>query len=314
MTPEEVCDICRRNGRRPAVAEYRDSAVIAVCGMEGRLFLVHAGKVVSLFRQSAAENISSSRKGYFNPGGDGLWPAPEGTRLGYEYPTGAWRVPSGIVGAQYEVEEQRGGTLVITAEIDLVNNRQLGIPCRFTRGVNVTEEADGTTVVEQDDQIEYLGSRPLSPGEFMLAPWSLSQFAVDRTTRAYFGAPGSEVRDLYMPSRDLLTRDRDTFAMRCDDTRRVQVALPERSRFVRLRLPNGGIEITRTSPPLAPGLNCVDIADAEPDSEPVGAVRYSIYNDPSGFMELEVAGGCPKELVPGSKLGVKIINRIATME
>ena len=314
MTPEELVDICRRNGRRPAVAEHGDSAVIAVCGMEGRLFYVHAGKVVSLFRPNAAENVSSSRRGYFNPGGDGLWPAPEGTCFGYEYPTGAWRVPAGIVGAQYEVVEQSAGTLVIAAEIDLVNDRQLGLPCRFTRRVKVTEESGGSTVIEQHDEIEYLGSRTLNKGEFMLAPWSLSQFAVGETARAYFGDPGTAVRDLYQPSDDLLTRNGDTVAMRPDNARRIQVALPERSRFVRLRLPESGIEVTRSSTPLASGLNYVDIADAAPDQLPTGEVRYSIYNDPSGFMELEVVGGCPEKLLPGARLGVDIVNHITQME
>ena len=310
MTPEELFNICRRNGRRPAIAECRGSAVIAVCGMEGRLFYIHAGKVISLFRPEAAENTSSSRRGYFNPGGDGLWPAPEGTCLGYEYPTGKWRVPAGIVGAQYEVTEQNAATLVITAEIDLVNDRQLGLPCRFTRRVEVAEEPGGTTVIEQHDEIEYLGSRPLAKGEFMLAPWSLSQFAVGPTARACFGDPGTRVRDLYQPSGDLLTHDGNTIVMRPDDARRIQAALPEESRFVRLRLPEKGIEITRTSPPLAPGLTWADIADAAPDRDPAGEVRYSIYNDPSGFMELEVVGGCPETLVAGTILGVDIVNRI----
>ena len=58
-------------------------------------------------------------------------------------------------------------------------------------------------------------------------------------------------------------------------------------------------------------LEAVDIADAAPDVDPAGAVRYSIYNDPSGFMELEAVGGCVKEkLVPGTVLGVNITNVI----
>lgn len=313
MTLEEFLEICSRNGRRPAVASFGNSAVVAVCGMEGRLFYVHAGQVVSLFRPEAAERISTSRSGYFNPGGDGLWPAPEGTSLGYEYSTGAWRVPAGIVGAQYEVAESRAEKLVIAAEIDLVNNRRLGLPCRFSRRVEVAEESDGTTVINQYDEIEYLGGCHIAAGEFMLAPWSLSQFSVDAASRAYFGDPGTPVRDLYRPSEKLLTREGGTVAMRHDDADRIQLALPEESRFVKLRLADRGLEITRTSPPLAAGLGFADIADADPGTAPSGEVRYSIYNDPSGFMELEVVGGVPRELLPGTRTGVHIVNRIATI-
>ena len=234
MRLEAFLDLCRRCGRRPAVIQAGDSAVAATCGMEGRLFHARGGELVSLFRPEAAEKISSAKNGYFNPGGDGLWPAPEGTTSGYEYATGAWRVPSGVVGAQYEIAEQGADHFAITAEIDLINNRQLGLPCRFTRRARVRETSDGTTVIEQFDAIEYLGGRVLRHGEFLLAPWSLSQFAVNARSQARFGDPGAPVRDLYMPSGKLLSRDGDTMIMKHDRDNRIQLALPEKSSFVEL--------------------------------------------------------------------------------
>ena len=315
MNIEDIFNICRKNGRRPIIIASGNSAVVAALGMEGRLFYAHDGKMTSLFRPEAAENISNRRNGFFNPGGDGLWPAPEGTCFGYEYSTGAWRVPGALSNAQYEVIEQTSSSFEIAADIDLVNNQLLGIPCRFIRRSEVCEELDGTTVIKQYDAIEYIGSRELDRSEFLLAPWSLSQFFVDDKTIARFGSVNGTVRDLYAPSGDLLTVKGEVTEMVHDKVNRIQLALPETSKFVELYSPEKNLLIRRSSMPLDEGLEAVDIADAAPDKKPAGAVRYSIYNDPSGFMELEVAGGCVKEkLVPGTVLGVNISNVITTLE
>ena len=314
MRIEAIFEHCLRHGRRPLMVSAGNSAVVAVPGMEGRLFYGRAGEAVSLFRPEAAEKISTAATGYFNPGGDGLWPAPEGTCFGYEYASGAWRVPPALTGAQYEVAEVAADRFTITAEIDLVNNRQLGIPCRFSRSARVLERADGTTVIEQRDTIEYIGRRVLRPGEFLLAPWSLSQFAVDDRSRARFGDPGVAVRDFYEPSAALLSWTDGADVMRRDPERRIQLALPEAAGFVELLLPGRKLAIRRTSAPLAPGVRPIDIADAPPDAPPASPVRFSIYSDPSGFMELEVAGGCPEELAPGAVLGMEVTNIISTME
>ena len=154
MNIDELVNICSRSGRRPQVISCGKAAVITALGMEGRLFYAYNGEVVSLFRRESAENISTSKTGYLNPGGDGFWPAPEGTRFGYEYSTGSWRVPAAIVSAQYDVVSQSADSLEIAAEIDLVNNQQLGIPCRFIRKVQV-KELDNAAVIEQYDAIEY---------------------------------------------------------------------------------------------------------------------------------------------------------------
>lgn len=309
MNIEELVDISSRCGRRPQVISCGKAAVIATLGMEGRLFYAYNGEVVSLFRRESAENISTAKTGYLNPGGDGFWPAPEGTRFGYEYSTGSWRVPAAIISAQYDVVSQSSDALEIAAEIDLVNNQQLGIPCRFIRKIQV-KESDGAAVIEQYDAIEYMGCCELASGTFSIAPWSLSQFTVDKNTIARFGDPGVPVRDLYQPSKDLLHSDGKIVTMKHDDQNRIQLALPEKSGFVELLLPEKNLQITRTSAPLAANLHPVDIADFPPDADPGEAVRYSIYNDPSGFMELETVGGCTDDLLPGTVLGVNMTNVI----
>lgn len=309
MNIEQLIAICSQSGRRPVVISCGNAAVVATLGMEGRLFYARNGEVISLFRRESAENISTSKTGYLNPGGDGLWPAPEGTRFGYEYSTGSWRVPAAIISAQYDVVKQTSDFLEIAAEIDLVNNQQLGIPCRFIRKVQV-KEADASVVIEQCDTIEYIGSRKLEKGTFSIAPWSLSQFTVNKNTIARFGEPDDVVRDLYMPSKELLVSDGEVVSMKHDDKNRIQLALPEKSRFVELLMPEKNLQITRTSAPLAEDLHPVDIADYPPDADPGEPVRFSIYNDPSGFMELETVGGCTADLLPGTSLDVKMTNII----
>lgn len=309
MNIEELVEISSRSGRRPLVISSGNTAVIATLGMEGRLFYARNGEVVSLFRRESAENISTSKTGYLNPGGDGFWPAPEGTRFGYEYSTGSWRVPAAIISAQYDVVSRNADSLEIAAEIDLINNQQLGIPCRFVRKVQV-KEIDNVSIIEQYDAIEYIGCCELASGTFSIAPWSLSQFTVDKNTIARFGDPGTPVRDLYQPSKDLLTSDGKVVSMKHDDKNRIQLALPEKSSFVELLVPEKNLQITRSSAPLAEGLHAVDIADYPPDADPADPVRYSIYNDPSGFMELETVGGCTDDLVPGAVLDVNMTNII----
>lgn len=309
MNIEKLVEICSRSGRRPQVVSCGKAAVIATLGMEGRFFYAYDGEVVSLFRRESAENISTSKTGYLNPGGDGFWPAPEGTKFGYEYSTGSWRVPAAIISAQYDTVNAAGDSLEIAAEIDLINNQQLGLPCRFIRKVQL-KEVDGAAVFEQFDAIEYLGCCELAAGTFSIAPWSLSQFVVDEKSIARFGDPGAPVRDLYSPSKDLLTSDGKVVTMKHDNKNRIQLALPEKSGFVELLLPEKNLQITRTSAPLDANLHPVDIADYPPDAEPGAPVRYSIYNDPSGFMELETVGGCTDDLIPGAVLGVNMTNVI----
>ena len=315
MNIEEICRICKENGRRPLMIGVGRSAAVAALGMEGRIFYGRDGEAVSIFRREAAEKISTSKTGYFNPGGDGLWPAPEGTRFGYNYPTGAWRVPMALATAQYEVVSQRADGFEISAELDLVNDQQIGLPCRFTRRVMLAERPDGATVIEQFDAIEYIGARELSSEVCRLAPWSLSQFAVDDRSAARFRAPGIPVRDFYEPSASLLSRENGVISMRRDPERRVQIALPEACGFIELVMPDRKLRVRRELAPLKDGLQPIDIADAPPDADPVAPVRYSIYTDPSGFMELEVAGGCPEHgLKPGDRLEMHVTNTIEQTE
>ena len=102
----------------------------------------------------------SNKNAYLNPGGDALWPAPEGTCFGYEYGTGKWRVPPSVTGAVWEVIQKADNKTVIRAEIDLVNNSQVGIPCEFERHIEFKQY--GKSLIQNVTEIiRYIGIRTL---------------------------------------------------------------------------------------------------------------------------------------------------------
>jgi len=115
---------------------------VAGLDLEGRLYAVLEGEILNRVNPAAFTG-QSVPDDYLNPGGDGLWPAPEGTVFGYEYASGSWRVPPAITGARYRVAAATAKSATIEAEIDLVNSRQLGVPTIFRRGVGVSAVKEG---------------------------------------------------------------------------------------------------------------------------------------------------------------------------
>lgn len=297
MQLADLVALCDHGHRRWQVVGDGSFAVLAALDVEGRLFAAVDGEVVHLVRKGAFLG-TCTRACYLNPGGDGLWPAPEGSRLGYEYATGAWRVPPGLTGARYAVLHSTNTSLTIRAEIDLITSDGLGIPTAFERAVRL----DGPAM-EVTETIEYLGSRELSATQCRLAPWSLAQFQGGTGCLASF--PVGPVRDLYDSSEALRTCADGLWQSRTDTPTRYQLAMGPATSWIELRDPQRGWRIRRTTQPLPGGQQHIDIADLPPDREPDGApVRYSVYSDPSGFVELEVAGGCPAVLRPGDRLAV----------
>ncbi len=297
MQLADLVVLCDHGRRRWQVVGNDSFAVLAALDVEGRLFAAVDGEVVHLVRKGAFLGTCTGAC-YLNPGGDGLWPAPEGSRLGYEYATGAWRVPPGLTGARYAVLHSTNTSLTIRAEIDLITGDGLGIPTAFERAVNL----DGLAM-EVTETIEYLGSRELPADRCRLAPWSLAQFQGGPGCLACF--PESPVRDLYDSSAALRTCADGLWQAGTDTPTRYQLAMGSATSWIELRDPQRGWRIRRTTQPLPPGQQHIDIADLPPDQELDGApVRYSVYSDPSGFVELEVAGGCPAVLRPGDRLAV----------
>jgi len=306
MTGQELLDLLDQSHRRSFVIGTPENGIIAALDLEGRLFAVLNNKVLNRIVSSAVIN-RSNKLAYLNPGGDALWPAPEGTCFGYEYGTGKWRVPPEITGAVWEVAQHSGNKTVIKSEIDLVNNRQLGIPCEFERQIKV-EHHENCLIQKITELIRYIGIRTLHKDEFRLAPWSLCQFDTGCGCRVFMPPPSEDdIRDLYGSSMSQRGMSGDKYFVNTRTDFRFQLALGENVPWIEY---NGfdDLRVKRHIGTLPPGQRFIDIADAPPDQFPSEkGVKLSIYCDPSGFMEIEACGGCPDTLKPGTELSVKII-------
>ena len=293
--------------RRTHVVGTKENGVIAALDLEGRLFTVVNDKVISRVNPSAI--LTRSNKAAFqNPGGDALWPAPEGTCFGYEYGTGNWRVPPSVTGAVWEVVSHTDNTCVIRAEIDLINNRQIGIPCEFERHIHI-EKRENAILKEVKEMIRYIGKKTLNKSEFSLAPWSLCQFDSSETGFVGMPAPPSDedIWDMYSPSDEQRYVQGAMYVVKTKTPKRFQLALSEKIAWIQY-VNNGSYKVKRYAGELPPGIRHIDIADAPPDEMPSGkGVSLSIYCDPSGFVEIEACGGCMETLEPGAELFINVI-------
>jgi hypothetical protein len=310
MTGQELLDLLDQSHRRSRVIGTPENGIIAALDLEGRLFAVLRNKVLNRIVPSAVIN-RSNRLAYLNPGGDALWPAPEGTFFGYEYGTGKWRVPPEITGAVWEVAEHSGNEALIKAEIDLVNNRQLGIPCEFERQIKV-EHKENCLIQNVTELIRYIGVRTLHKADFRLAPWSLCQFDTGQECKVFLPPLSEEdIRDLYDPSLSKRGKSGEKYFVNTHTDFRFQLGLGENVPWIEYKGFNN-LRVKRHTGSLPPGQRYIDIADAPPDQFPAEkGVRLSIYCDPSGFMEIEACGGCPDTLNPGTELSVNIITEYA---
>ena len=311
MTGKDLIGLMHKSHRRVHVTGTPENGTIAALDLEGRLFTVINDRVLNRVVPSAIEN-RSNKNGYLNAGGDALWPAPEGTCFGYEYPTGKWRVPPAITGAVWEVAGQSENKTVIRAEIDLINNRKLGIPCEFERHIEI-EQTGNSLIQNITEIIRYIGDRILKEDEFRLAPWSLCQFDSDERGKVIMpGLSETDIRDMYGSSLSKrgLSDDKYTVATKTDF--RFQLGLGENVPWIEY-LKGDDFRVKRYTGFLPPGQHYIDIADLPPDQLPSEkGVKLSIYCDPSGFMELEACGGCTDILFPGTELSVNVVTEYVT--
>jgi hypothetical protein len=306
MTGTDLIDLMHRSYRRVHLTGTTENGIIAALDLEGRLFAVVNNRVLNRVVPSAILN-RSNRNTYFNPGGDALWPAPEGTCFGYEYGTGKWRVPPAITGAVWEVIEESDRKSLIRAEIDLVNNRQTGIPCEFERHIEM--ELKGTSLIQNVTEIiRYIGDRTLNKDDFRLAPWSLCQFDSDTGCNVIMPPPmAEEIWDMYDSSLSHRVLSGDKYIVDTKTDFRFQLALSEPIPWIEYNYGNE-FRVKRSTGSLPPGQHYIDIADAPPLQFPSWkGVKLSVYCDPSGFMEIEACGGCQDILLPGTELSVNVI-------
>ncbi len=311
MQIEELIKLFKDSLRRCHLVGDERAGVLIGLDLEGRLFAVSEGEVLNRVNPAAFEGLSTM-EAYLNPGGDGLWPAPEGSRLGYEYAAGKWRVPPGLTGARYRMVEAAGNMAAVRAEIDLINSLGQGLPMIFERRVRVEIPAGhaGRAVrVIAEERLQYCGRRPLLRQDAMIAPWTLAQFDSGPGAEVVFpGRADMPIHDFYDSSRDRRRHDGKLWRTRTDGGgARYQIGLEPGAPWIEYRYPARGLIVRRSAAPLGPGVEYMDIADRPPDVEPQPlAVRYSVYSDPSGFMEIEAAGGAPAVLTPGLNLELSV--------
>jgi len=308
MTISELIRLFDTGRRRYRLIGTEAAGVVAGLDLEGRLFTVLNGEVINRVNPEAFLGTCTKDR-YLNPGGDGLWASPEGSRLGYEYSTGTWRVPPGLSSARFWLAETTPNSATLRAEIDLVNAQGNGVPTAFERQVHVRPGQDSVTV-ETTEVIEYLGPAPRHREALLLAPWTLCQFDCGEGCEARFPDAGGPacVWDLYGPSEDRRQCRDGVWHVTTAGGPRFQLGLSPRVGYVEFVDPRRGLCVHRTTQPLAPGLDYTDLADRpslhEPDGPPI---RFSAYSDPTCFMEIEAAGGCPPVIQPGARLELVVV-------
>jgi hypothetical protein len=306
MTGNDLIGLMHQSHRRVDVTGTPDNGIIAALDLEGRLFTVINSRVLSRVLPSAIVN-RSNKNAYLNPGGDALWPAPEGTCFGYEYGTGTWRVPPSVTGAVWEVIQKTENMTVIRAEIDLVNNGQMGIPCEFERHIEF--QLAGKSLTQNITEIiRYIGKKTLKKSEFRLAPWSLCQFDSGQGCNVILPPTDeTDIWDMYDTSVSKRGMSGHKYVVDTKTDFRFQLGLGEKVPWVEYHK-GKEFQVKRFTGTLPPGQNHIDISDVPPDRFPSEkGVKLSIYCDPSGFMEIEACGGCPDTLLPGAELSVNVI-------
>ncbi|MGI6048025.1 MAG: DUF6786 family protein [Petrimonas sp.] len=301
--------------KRVHVVGTAEASVIIALDMEGRIFTVLNGEVINRINTDAIKG-QSTRNNYLNPGGDALWPAPEGTTLGYQYSTGSWRVSPAISAARYVVTGSTDKSVVIEAEIDLVNNQGLGFPTIFKRNVYIQLGHDVISV-SVTESITYIGDRVINSSECSLAPWSLCQLNCGPGCNVVFPCMDkSHVWGLYENEvGSELTWDNNQCKVLTEGANRFQVGISEKVPYIEFFDPVNGLRVKRESSGVSPRESYIDIRDVQPTIVPDSrGVRYSVYNDSNRFMEIEAVGGCPGTIQKGTEMNVTIITTFARLK
>lgn len=312
MKATQVLSAFRKAGKGVHLVGDLETGVIIALDLEGRLFSVLDGEVLNRVNLEAIAG-ESTQKQYLNPGGDGLWPAPEGTSLGYQYSTGAWRVSPGLRAARYLVAKATKRSAEVVAEVDLINAQGRGIPTLFKRAVTVIPGRRSVTV-RTVESITYFGRAALRRTDCLLAPWTLCQFDCGPGCEVVFPCKRkADVWDLYDDPSDAQRQwDKTLCHTATNGSQRYQIAIGPRVPWIEFRDPRRGLVVHRRAAQLPKGQAYIDIRDAAPDQSPGRrGVRYSVYSDTAGFMEIEAVGGCPAVLRPNVELSLGVNARFS---
>ncbi len=309
---KQMLEAFEKAGKRVHVVGNSEKGVIAALDMEGRLFTVLNGEILNRVNFEAIKG-QSTRTQYLNPGGDGLWPAPEGTTFGYQYSAGSWRVSPSVLSARYLVTASGENNATIVAEVDLINNQGVGIPAFFKRQIEIEPDRQ-EIAVNIIESITYIGRKPLSSSECLLAPWTLCQFDSGAGCEVIFpGNDQTNVWDLYKQAGSTnIFRKGGTCRVQTNDSQRYQLALGPDVPWIEYHDPQNGLIVRRSADPVPEDYSYIDIRDASPEILPdKKGVRYSIYSDTENFMEIEAVGGCPETILPGTEMKIAVTTQFS---
>lgn len=314
MKASQLLNELKKAGKRAhLVGDFNAGAIVAL-DMEGRWFATLDGEILNRVNPEVIAGQSTHKK-YLNPGGDGLWPAPEGKTVGYEYSTGQWRVPPGLTAARYLVTQATARSVTVRAEVDLVNNRGLGVPTIFQRQIAVFSGKSSVTI-RAKESLTYIGSSPLRRADCLLTPWTLCQFDSGPGCEVVFPCTQKRsVWDLYdEPSHTQRDWAKQLCHTRTDSSQRYQIGIGASVPWIEFRDPHRGLRVRRKASPLSTDQTYIDIRDGSPDRAPSKkGVRYSVYSDPTNFMEIEAAGGCPAIMRPNTEMSLTVSTRFTQM-
>lgn len=310
MKAKELIKAFEKAKKRIHFIGTMEAGAIIALDLEGRIYTLLDGTVMNRVNTAAIEG-QSTRDGYLNPGGDGLWPAPEGTSMGYNYATGSWRVSPGLSNARYNITDYGVNFATAKAEIDLINGQGIGIPTIFSRSTQIVVD-DNSITLKTEECIQYIGARPISSKDAMIAPWTLSQFDCDDGCEVIFPCENVDyVWDLY---EDKIGKSgmlgNKTYKAIANGSQRYQIAMGPQVPWIELHIPNRGLRVHREAQVIPADQNYIDISDAAPNLSPASkGVRYSVYSDTANFMEIEAAGGAPDLLTSDTKLKLQVTTK-----
>jgi hypothetical protein len=312
MKATHILKAFAKAGKQVHVVGDLDAGVIIALDLEGRLFAVLDGEVLNRVNLDAIAG-ESTQKLYLNPGGDGLWPAPEGTSRGYQYSTGTWRVTPGLRAARYLVTQAAKNSAEVVAEVDLINAQGRGIPTLFKRRITLTPGRQSVTL-RTVESISYLGQSPLRRTDCLLAPWTLCQFDSGPECEVVFPCTRkAAVWDLYDDPGDSQREWRGGLCRTATNgSQRYQIGIGAEVPWIEFQDARRGLVVRRRAGRLPAGQSYIDIRDATPRVAPARkGVRYSVYSDTANFMEIEAVGGCPAVIRSNAEMSIEVNTRFA---
>ena len=220
-------------------------------------------------------------------------------------------MPSGLCAARFRLTQATKWSASILAEVDLVNNRGLGVPTIFQRQIAVIPGRNAVTV-RVVESITYIGRAPLRRTDCLLVPWTLCQFDCGPGCEVVFPCERkSSVWDLYdEPSDRQRTWSGRLCRTRTDGSQRYQIAIDAKTPWIEFRDPRRGLVVRRKAGPLPADQSYIDIRDAARRLPPgKRGVRCCVYGDTAKFMEIECAGGCPAVIRPNTTMSVMVSTR-----